>query len=274
MFAIIGIFVVFAAIIGGFLMEKGQMAVLVQPAELLIIAGAAAGTLLIANPMRIVKAIAGGLAGTLKGSPFTKERYLNTLKMLYQFLNKVRKEGLLAVEMDVEKPEESAIFKNFPEFLNDHHARDFVCDTLRTAITGGVEPFDMDQMMELDMEVHHHEAVQPVDSLTTVADSLPGLGIVAAVLGVVITMGALGGPPEEIGKTRGRGAGGDVSRHPALLRRGGTAGRQHGQAGRRAQRVSARAAGAAAGVSERLGADDRHRNGTPRDSGARPAGVR
>jgi chemotaxis protein MotA len=200
MFAIIGIFIVFAAVIGGFLMEKGHMAVLVQPAELIIIAGAAAGTLLIANPLRIVKAIVGGLLGTLKGSPFTKERYLKTLKMLYEFLNKVRKEGLLAVEMDVEKPGESAIFKNYPEFLNDHHARDFVCDTLRTAITGGVEPFDMDQMMELDMEVHHHEAEQPVNSLNTVADSLPGLGIVAAVLGVVITMGALGGPPEEIGK--------------------------------------------------------------------------
>jgi chemotaxis protein MotA len=100
----------------------------------------------------------------------------------------------------VEKPAESAIFKNYPEFLGDHHALDFVCDTLRTAITGGVEPFDMDQMMELDMEVHHHAAVQPVEALTTVADSLPGLGIVAAVLGVVITMGALGGPPEEIGK--------------------------------------------------------------------------
>ena len=120
--------------------------------------------------------------------------------MMYQFLNKVRKEGLLSVEMDVEKPAESELFKNFPSFLNDHHARDFVCDTLRTVITGGVEPFDMDQMMELDMEVHHHEATQPVDALTTVADSLPGLGIVAAVLGVVITMGALGGPPEEIGK--------------------------------------------------------------------------
>jgi chemotaxis protein MotA len=111
----------------------------------------------------------------------------------------VRKEGLLCVEMDVEKPKESAIFKNYPEFLSDHHSLDFVCDTLRTAITGGVEPFDMDQMMELDMEVHHHAAVQPVDSLTTMADALPGLGIVAAVLGVVITMGALGGPPEEIG---------------------------------------------------------------------------
>ncbi len=200
MFAIIGIVVVFGAVIGGFLMEKGQMAVLLQPAELLIIAGAGAGTLLVANPLRVLQAIVKGLMGVLKGSPFTKVRYLSTLKMMYQFLNKVRKEGLLAVEMDVEKPKESGIFKNFPEFLADHHAMDFVCDTLRTAITGGVEPFDMDQMMELDMEVSHQGAVQPVDSLTTVADSLPGLGIVAAVLGVVITMGALGGPPEEIGK--------------------------------------------------------------------------
>jgi chemotaxis protein MotA len=200
LFAIIGIVIVFGAIIGGFLMEKGNMSVLLQPAELLIIAGAASGTLLVANPMRIIKGIVSGLLGTLKGSPFTKARYLNTLKMMYQFLNKVRKEGLLAVEMDVEKPAESTIFKNFPEFLADHHASDFLCDTLRTAITGGVEPFDMDQMMELDMEVHHHEAVQPVDSLNTVADALPGLGIVAAVLGVVITMGALGGPPEEIGR--------------------------------------------------------------------------
>jgi chemotaxis protein MotA len=200
MFAIIGIVLVFGAVIGGFLMEKGQMAVLVQPAELLIIAGAATGTLLVANPIHIIKGIAAGLMGVLKGSAFGKTRYLNTLRMMYQFLNKVRKEGLLSVENDVEKPKDSSIFKNYPEFLNDHHARDFVCDTLRTAITGGVEPFDMDQMMELDMEVHHHQATMPVNALTTVADALPGLGIVAAVLGVVITMGALGGPPEQIGE--------------------------------------------------------------------------
>jgi chemotaxis protein MotA len=150
--------------------------------------------------VHILKGIAAGLKGVLSGSKFNKQRYLNALKMMYQFLNKVRKDGLLSVEMDVEKPDESSIFKNYPEFLNDHHARDFVCDTLRTAITGGVEPFDMDQMMELDMEVHHHGAMQPVDALTTVADALPGLGIVAAVLGVVITMGSLGGPPEEIGE--------------------------------------------------------------------------
>jgi chemotaxis protein MotA len=102
--------------------------------------------------------------------------------------------------MDVEKPKESSIFKSYPEFLADHHAKDFVCDTLRTAITGGVEPFDMDQMMELDMEVHHHGEALPIAALSTVADALPGLGIVAAVLGVVITMGSLGGPPEEIGE--------------------------------------------------------------------------
>jgi chemotaxis protein MotA len=200
MFAIIGIIVVFGSILAGFLMEKGHIMVLLQPAELLIIAGAAAGTLLVANPTHVIKAIVAGLMGVLKGSPFDKARYQSTLKMMYQFLNKVRKEGLLSVEMDVEKPTESSIFKNYPEFIADHHARDFVCDTLRMAITGGVEPFDMDQMMELDMEVHHSGATLPVTSLTTVADSLPGLGIVAAVLGVVITMGSLGGPPEEIGE--------------------------------------------------------------------------
>ncbi|HEY3704897.1 MAG TPA: flagellar motor stator protein MotA [Terracidiphilus sp.] len=199
MFAIIGILVVFGAVIGGFLMEKGQLGVLIQPAELLIIAGASIGTLLVANPLHILKGILGGVLGVIKGKGLSKQEYLNTLKMMYQFLNKVRKEGLLSVENDVEKPEVSSIFKNYPAFLADHHARDFVCDTLRMAITGGVEPFDMDQMMELDMEVHHQGAAQPVAALSTTADALPGLGIVAAVLGVVITMGALGGPPEEIG---------------------------------------------------------------------------
>jgi chemotaxis protein MotA len=199
MFAIIGILIVFGAVIGGFLMEKGQIMVLVQPAELLIIAGAATGTLLVANPVHILKGIVAGVMGVIKGKAINKERYLNTLRMMYQFLNKVRKEGLLSVEDDVEKPSASSIFKAFPEFLADHHARDFVCDTLRMAITGGVEPFDMDQMMELDMEVHHQGATLPVAALSTTADALPGLGIVAAVLGVVITMGALGGPPEEIG---------------------------------------------------------------------------
>jgi chemotaxis protein MotA len=200
MFAIIGIVVVFGAVVAGFLMEKGNLLVLMQPAELVTIGGAALGTLLIANPLHILKGMAGGVVGVLGGSKFGKTRYLDSLKMMYEFLSKVRKDGLIAVEPDVEKPKESAIFKKYPAFLKDHHVEAFVCDTLRTAITGGVEPFDMDQMMELDMEVHHHQAMQPIHALITVADALPGLGIVAAVLGVVITMGALGGPPEEIGK--------------------------------------------------------------------------
>jgi chemotaxis protein MotA len=199
MFAIIGIVIVIGAVIGGFLMEKGHLLVLLQPAELIIIGGAALGTLLVANPTHILKGIFSGLMSVLGGSKFNKARYLNTLKMMFEFLNKIRKEGLLSVEMDVEKPNESTIFKKYPDFLKDHHICDFVCDTLRMAITGGVEPFDMDQMMELDMEVHHHDASQPISALSTMADALPGLGIVAAVLGVVITMGAIGGPPEEIG---------------------------------------------------------------------------
>jgi chemotaxis protein MotA len=200
MLPIIGIVVVFGAVIAGFMMEKGHLLVLVQPSELVTIVGAAIGTLLVANPIHIIKAMLAGVLGVLSPSRFSKRRYLDTLKMMFELCNKVRKKGLIGIEDDVEKPADSEIFKKYPEFLKDHHVGAFVCDTLRTAITGGVEPFDMDQMMELDMEVAHHEALLPVNSLTTVADALPGLGIVAAVFGVVITMGSLGGPPEEIGK--------------------------------------------------------------------------
>src|SRR5215469_4694111 len=200
MFAIIGILVVFGAIVGGYLMEHGNIRVLLQPAELLIIGGAGIGTVLVANPLHILKKIAGGIPGVFTGSKFTKQRYLESLKMMYDLLNKARKEGLVALESDVEDPAKSPILSKSPGFAKDHHVRDFVCDTLRMAVTGGIGPFDMDQMMETDMEVHHHSTSQPVAALSTMADSLPGLGIVAAVLGVVITMGALGGPPEEIGK--------------------------------------------------------------------------
>jgi len=199
MFAIVGILLVFGAVIGGFLMEKGHLAVLLQPAEFLIIAGAALGTLLIANPLHILKSIFGGLGSVFGNSHYGKQRYVSALKMMFEVLNKIRRAGMLSIEMDIEKPEESEIFKRYPDFVADHHVRDFVCDTMRMAVTGGVDPFDIDQMMDLDMEVQHRCAHQPISALTTVADSLPGLGIVAAVLGVVITMGALGGPPEAIG---------------------------------------------------------------------------
>jgi chemotaxis protein MotA len=200
MFIIIGIIVVLGAVAGGYLMEHGNIKVLLQPAELLIIGGAGLGTLLVANPLYVIKKIIAGVLGALKGSPYTKDRYLESMKMCYEMLNKARKEGLLALESDVEEPEKSELFKKYPNFLKDHHTRDFVCDTLRMVITGGIDPFDLDQMMEGDMEVAHRESTEPVNALTTMADSLPGLGIVAAVLGVVITMGALGGPPEEIGQ--------------------------------------------------------------------------
>jgi len=194
MFGIIGIFVVFGAIVGGYLMEHGNIRVLLQPAELIIIAGAAAGTILIANPPTVLKGIARALGSVFGSSKFTMERYLETLKGLYAVMQKARKGGLSNLEKDVEEPAKSELFSKW-----DHHFRDFVCDTLRMAVTGGPTPLELDQMMELDMEIHHHYAQQPVAALNTVADSLPGLGIVAAVLGVVITMGALGGPPEEIG---------------------------------------------------------------------------
>jgi chemotaxis protein MotA len=199
MFSIIGILLVFACVIVGFLMEKGKLAVLVQPAELVTIGGAAIGTVLTANPLHILKKLIAGLLGVIKGSPFSKQRYVDTLKMMFDLFAKSRKEGAIAIESDVEDPEKSPIFSRYPAFLGDHHARDFVCDTMRMAITGGINPFDVDQMMDLDMEVHHHSANQPNQALNSVADALPGLGIVAAVLGVVVTMGSLGGPPEEIG---------------------------------------------------------------------------
>lgn len=171
MLSIIGIFLVFACVLAGFLMENGKIGVLLQPSELLIIAGAASGTILTANPIYILKRIVAKLPGVWKPSAFPKQRYIDTLKMLYDLLSKSRKGGSIAIESDVEEPEKSEIFSRYPEFINNHHARNFVCDTLRMAITGGVSPFDLDQMMDLDIEVHQRTEHQPVQALTTVAES-------------------------------------------------------------------------------------------------------
>ena len=199
MFAIIGIVVVFGCVVAGYLMEHGNLRVLIQPAELVTIGGAAIGTILIANPLHILKQVAGGIGGVFGGSKYTRQTYIESLKMMYDLLNKARKDGLMALENDVEEPDKSPVFSKGPAVFKNHHVRDFVCDSLRMAITG-VDAFDLDQMLDLDMEVQHHDAAQPTAALTSVADSLPGLSIVAAVLGIVITMSAMGGPPEEIGK--------------------------------------------------------------------------
>jgi chemotaxis protein MotA len=187
------------AVVAGYLMEHGNLRVLMQPAELITIGGAAIGTVLIANPLHILKKIGKGVAGAFGSSKYSKQKYMDTLKMMYELFTRARRDGLMALETDSDNPEGSTIFSKYPKFLRDHYALAFVCDSIRMASSGGIEPFDADQMIENDMEVHHQEASTPIVSLSSVADSLPGLGIVAA-LGVVITMGALGGPPEEIGK--------------------------------------------------------------------------
>ena len=199
MFAIIGIVLVFGAILGGFLMEKGPLLVLVQPAELVIIGGSALGTLLIANPLPLVIKIFKNLIGILSGSRYTQAYYLETLKMLYDLFQLARKSGMAKLEEEIEAPSKSALFTKYPSLIKDHHLLHFVCDTLRTAVAGVVLPHDLDALLENDIEVHHHETGAPIRALATVGDALPGLGIVAAVLGVTITMSALGGPPEEIG---------------------------------------------------------------------------
>jgi chemotaxis protein MotA len=197
--ALFGIIIVFGAIIGGFLMEQGKLMVLMQPAELIIIAGSAIGTLLVANPLPTVIKVFKSMLGILSGSRYTQAFYVDSLKMLYDLFNLARKSGMAKLEEEIESPAKSPVFSKYPKLSKDHHLLNFICDTVRTAVAGVVLPHDLDAMLENDIEVHHQEIVAPVRALSTVADALPGLGIVAAVLGVTITMSALGGPPEAIG---------------------------------------------------------------------------
>lgn len=199
MFPIVGILIVFGCIAGGYLIEKGNLLVLMQPAELLIILGASMGTVLIGNPPHLLKTIVSSVFQVFKGSRYTANYYLATLKFLNDFYATSRKNGLTALEKDLDEPDKSALFKAHPIFSANKASLYFFCDTVRTLLAGGVEIHDLDQVMETDLEVLHRQSRLPANALTTMADSLPGLGIVAAVLGVVITMGSLGGPPEEIG---------------------------------------------------------------------------
>jgi chemotaxis protein MotA len=200
MFSIIGIVLVFGAIIAGFLMEHGKIPVLLQPAELVIIGGSAVGTLLAANPLPLIVRIFKSLLTVVSGSRFTAALYLETLRMLSAIFQFARKSGMAKLEEDIENPHKSTVFSKYPNLIKDHHVLYFICDTLRTAVSGVVAPHDLDALVEADIDIHHHDSSAPVRALSTVADALPGLGIVAAVLGIVITMGALGGPPEKIGE--------------------------------------------------------------------------
>lgn len=199
MFVIIGIVVVLASVAGGYGMHGGDFVILIQINEFIIILGAAAGTLLIANPMNVVTALISGVLGTLKGSPTNKEGFLDLMKLLYELFQLAKKEGLIGLEQHIENPESSSLFSKYPTFLANHHAVDFLCDTLKVVLNGGVPAHDLEDLMDLDLETAHHEELRPSSALNTVSDAMPGLGIVAAVLGVIITMGKIDQPPTVIG---------------------------------------------------------------------------
>ncbi|HOP85367.1 MAG TPA: flagellar motor stator protein MotA [Syntrophorhabdaceae bacterium] len=199
MLTIVGIVVVIISVIGGFILEGGPVLVLIQVAEFMIIGGSAIGALLISTPSTILKKIINNIIKSLKGTKTTKQTYLDLLKLLYELFSIIRKDGLIAIESHIERPEESSVFKNYPQFLSQHHTIEFISDTLRLVIMGGVPPHEIELLMDADIELHHHEGSKPGMILQKIGDSLPGLGIVAAVLGIVITMQAINGPPEEIG---------------------------------------------------------------------------
>ena len=172
MFAIIGIVIVLGAIAAGYTMEHGNFKVLMQPAELVIIFGAAVGTVVIANPLPTLIKIGKGLAGVFGGSPFTKAFYLESLKMLYELFALSRKAGTAKLEEEVDNPSKGQVFNKYPKFVKNHHALHFLCDTLRMAVSGGVDPMEIDTMMEIDLDVHHTEAAKPIAALSTMADAL------------------------------------------------------------------------------------------------------
>lgn len=199
MFVFIGIFICMGAVIGGYIMHGGSIAILIQINEFIILGGCAIGSMISANGMSGFTNAIKGVIGLLKPDPVNKQSYLDVLKMMYELFNVARKEGLLGLEKHIETPAESEIISKYPSFLSNHHASDFFCDTMKVILTGAVSPHDLAEMMEVDLEVAHHEHKASADAVQTVGDAMPGFGIVAAVLGVIITMGKIGGAASEIG---------------------------------------------------------------------------
>ncbi len=199
MFAIIGIVVTIVCVAGGYAMAKGPFAVLMQPAEFVIIVGASVGGVFIGTPPPVLKVLAGKVPQIFSASKFTKATYLELLSLLYELFGKARKEGLIALESEVNDPEQGTIFSKYQGFLKNHHAVDFLCDTMKLMVNGVTDSFEIEKAMDAELETHHQEGVLPAGVLAKVGDGLPGLGIVAAVLGIVITMQSIDGPVEEIG---------------------------------------------------------------------------
>lgn len=199
MFIIIGIIIVSGCVAGGYVLSHGNLMALWQPYELIIICGAAFGAFMISNPLKVHKAVMKNMMIILKGSKYQKALYLELLSLMYDLLNKARKEGMMSIEADIEDAHQSEIFQKYPNVLADHHIVDFIADYLRLMVGGNMNPFELENLMDLELQTHHQEALLAANAVTKVADGLPGFGIVAAVLGIVITMGALGGPPDVIG---------------------------------------------------------------------------
>lgn len=203
MFFLIGLIVVIGSVIGGYMAMGGKLMVLFQPFELLIIGGAGVGAFIIANPLPVLKKSAAAFGQVMKGSPYTKESYLELLSLLYTIFKLAKSKGMLALEAHVEKPDESTLWQKFPGFAADHHAMTFLCDYLRLLTLGTDNPHEMEALMDEEIETHHQEQHQIVSAISTMGDGMPALGIVAAVLGVIKTMGAISEPPEILGKLIG-----------------------------------------------------------------------
>ena len=199
MLVILGYIVVMLSVFGGFALAGGHIAALFQPLELLMIGGAAAGAFFVGNNGKAMKATLKAIPTLFKGSKFTKALYMDLMSLLFEILTKVRKEGLMSIEGDVEKPADSAIFSKYPTILQDHHVVEFLTDYLRLMVSGNMDAFQIENLMDNEIETHHVEGEIPVHCVAKLGDGLPAFGIVAAVMGVVHTMESVGLPPAELG---------------------------------------------------------------------------
>ncbi len=201
MFVIVGWLIVLVCVFGVYIFHGGNIMVIMKalPFELITIGGATMGAFLANNQMKVVKATVKGLGMCFKGSKYTKERYMELMALMYDILQKARKEGLMAIEKDVEEPHESELFKKYPAVGSDHHVVEFITDYLRMMVSGNLNAHEIESLMDSEIETHHHEAHAAVAALQRVAGGLPAFGIVAAVLGVVNTMGSVGQPPAVLG---------------------------------------------------------------------------
>ena len=201
MFVIIGWVVALACVFGVFIIHGGNIGVILKalPFEMITIFGAAMGAFLANNQMKVVKKTAAGLGKCFKGSQYTKDRYMELLAMLYEILQKARKEGLMAIESDVENPDASPLFQKYPTVGTDHHVVEFVTDYLRMMVSGNLNAHEIEALMDSEIDTHHQEEHAAVAALQRMAGALPAFGIVAAVLGVVNTMGSVGQPPAVLG---------------------------------------------------------------------------